>query len=46
MGIALLVESRYEKVKGEISLFRGFVDLLKVLSIFLHLLTIVSCLSA
>jgi len=23
----------YEKVKGEISLFRGFVDLLKVLSI-------------
>jgi len=24
----------YEKVKGEISLFRGFVDLLKVLSIF------------
>ena len=31
--------SCYEKVKGEISLFRGFVDKLKVFSILLQLLT-------
>ena len=36
----------YEKVKGGISLFRGFVDFLKVLSIFLQLLAIIPCLSA
>ena len=36
----------YEKVKGEISLFRDIVDLLKVLLILFRLLTIASCLPA
>ena len=36
----------YEKVKGEISLFRDIVDLLKVFSMFLQLLAIISCLPA
>ena len=42
----VLLQCCYEKVKGGISLFRGFVDFLKVLSIFLQLLAIISCLSA
>ena len=37
--------SCYEKVKGEISLFRDIVDLLKVLSMFLCFLIVFSCLS-
>ncbi|MBP5586598.1 MAG: hypothetical protein J6Y92_09630, partial [Lentisphaeria bacterium] len=37
--------SCYEKVKGEISLFRDIVDLLKVLSTFLCFLIVFSCLS-
>ena len=38
--------SCYEKVKGEISLFRDIVDLLKVLSMFLCFLIVFSCLPA